>query len=87
MKLNGYICTIDNATYFIVNESYYVKDSVIKRVLLKSNKSCDTRAVKAVRSMLKRSVLIVDNRGIKGVKLKGNNLLSIDNLTIIYSNK
>ena len=69
MKLNGYICTIDNATYFIVNESYYVKDSVIKRVLLK------------------RSVLIVDNRGIKGVKLKGNNLLSIDNLTIIYSNK
>lgn len=83
---NGYFIELNGKNLFIIQESYYLKDKLIKILLLRFGCNYDPESIKKARSNAKRAKLGVDNLGNYIVKLKGGTFTHIENIVILNSN-
>lgn len=83
---NGYFIELNGKNLFIIQESYYLKDKLIKILLLRFGCNYDPELIKKTRSNAKRAKLGVDNLGNYIVKLKGGTFTHIENIVILNSN-
>ena len=83
---NGYFIELNGKNLFIIQESYYLKDKLIKILLLRFGCNYDPKSIKETRSNAKRAKLGVDNLGNYIVKIKGGIFTHIENIVILNSN-
>lgn len=79
----GYFISLNNRPFFIAQDSYYVKDMTIKRLLLSANQHCNSAMVQSVRSQLIRAELLSDIAGNVALRLKGGKGINVESITVI----
>lgn len=84
---SGYYVRLNDKDYFIVQSTYYVKDMVLKNILMKNNYPYDYSAIRSLRSKLKRATIGVDNLDNQYVKLYGGSITYVNNCIIIDVDK
>lgn len=80
---SGYFIELNGKNIFIIHHSYYLKDKLLKTLLMRYGCNYDQNAIKGMRAKAKRAQIGIDNLGNYVVKIKGGTFTHIDNISIV----